>query len=416
MNELLSMVSDPPEWVWWPEDPLETWDRPVELLTPDELLSQMEFAERQVAVTQARQLRLLARYQEVRERAGKLAGRSAPEEVAVALRYAPARAANELHAAMDLIARLPDTVGALESGKIDLPRARAIADVTRVLDVDKARAVEAKVLPKAVDGYVLQQVRSSTRYYVLKADPHGATKRRERTVQDRRASFQPLDDGGGEVAIVGSGERTYLAWSVCDTLARRQRAAGDERTLDQLRHDIALARLIGTDTQPVQVTAYLHVPATTIAGVSDDPGILDGYGPLTAQACRELAARDALWRRVFTDPIKGTVRDVDRQTYQPPAALRELVEVRDGTCRFPGCTRPAHRCEIDHTKDWAKGGTTSETNLGASCKPHHRLKHLCGWTLEQSEPGTFTWRSPVGQQAEKTAEPTLDLTEDIPPF
>jgi hypothetical protein len=226
-----------------------------------------------------------------------------------------------------------------------------------------------------------------------------------------------LDDGGGELAVLGCGERTYAAWMLIDTLARQLRAAGDDRTLDQIRHDVMMDLILGTDAQRVLVHLYLHVPATTLAGVTDDPGILAGYGPVTAQACRELAATDATWRRVFTDPITGTVKDVDRRTYRPPAALQEYVEVRDGTCRFPGCVRPAHLCEIDHSQGWEAGGTTSDGNLGPNCKRHHRLKHLCGWKLEQPEPGRFIWTSPVGQCREVQPEPVLDLTtEDIPPF
>jgi hypothetical protein len=32
------------------------------------------------------------------------------------------------------------------------------------------------------------------------------------------------------------------------------------------------------------------------------------------------------------------------------AALRDFVQARDKTCVFPGCSVPAHRADIDHTK------------------------------------------------------------------
>lgn len=34
--------------------------------------------------------------------------------------------------------------------------------------------------------------------------------------------------------------------------------------------------------------------------------------------------------------------------YRHPASLAEFVRTRDLTCRFPGCDRPAIRCDIDH--------------------------------------------------------------------
>lgn len=175
---------------------------------------------------------------------------------------------------------------------------------------------------------------------------------------------------------------------------------GDERTLDQIRHDVLLDMVLGTFDSRVQVHAYLHVPATTLAGIGQDPGILAGYGPVTAEACRELATGSAIWRRVFTDPATGTVKDVDRRTYRPPDGLAEYIRVRDHTRAAPGCTTSAHHCQVDHTVDWADGGCTCEDNLGPLCWRHHRLKHLCGWKLHQPEPGRFVWMSPTGQRHE----------------
>ena len=34
---------------------------------------------------------------------------------------------------------------------------------------------------------------------------------------------------------------------------------------------------------------------------------------------------------------------------QPPPALRHLLQTRDRTCSYPGCRRPATRCDDDHT-------------------------------------------------------------------
>jgi hypothetical protein len=200
------------------------------------------------------------------------------------------------------------------------------------------------------------------------------------------------------LTAIGEGDRLYLAWVVLDTLAHHLRAAGDDRTLDQLRHDLLLDMILGKFDSRVQVHAYLHVPATTLAGVGDDPGILEGYGPVTAERCRELAAGSAIWHRVFTDPITGTVTDVDRRTYRPPGGLAQYIKVRDHTCIAPGCLKPAHACQIDHTVPWAEGGCTCAKNLDPLCPRHHRLRHLCGWQIHQTDDGSYDWVSPVGQR------------------
>jgi hypothetical protein len=145
------------------------------------------------------------------------------------------------------------------------------------------------VLPTA-GARVLGQVRASARYQRDRLDPEAAEARRQQARQRREVSYQPYDDGRGELYLCGPGERIYLAWVLIDTMARTLQAGGDERTLDQLRHDVMLELLLGQGDQRVQVHAYLHVPATTLAGVTTDPGILAGYGSVTRQACQELAA------------------------------------------------------------------------------------------------------------------------------
>ena len=39
----------------------------------------------------------------------------------------------------------------------------------------------------------------------------------------------------------------------------------------------------------------------------------------------------------------------ETSAYQPPPALRHLLQTRDRTCSYPGCRRPATRCDDDHT-------------------------------------------------------------------
>ncbi|EUA22884.1 hypothetical protein I552_7375 [Mycobacterium xenopi 3993] len=51
--------------------------------------------------------------------------------------------------------------------------------------------------------------------------------------------------------------------------------------------------------------------------------------------------------------------------YAPSRGLADFVRCRDLTCRFPGCDRPALRCDIDHTIPYADGG------------PHTRRRTCC---------------------------------------
>jgi hypothetical protein len=144
------------------------------------------------------------------------------------------------------------------------------------------------------------------------------------------------------------------------------------------------------------------MPITMLMGLDDQPGELAGYGPIPADLARELAG-DATWRRLLTDPISGQLLDFGRTTYRPPAALADFVRARDHRCLFPGCSRPADACDIDHRTPHPHGPTSAE-NLGCLCRHHHKLKHEAGWTLEYRN-GAHIWTTPTGHQYTREPEP-----------
>ncbi|MDK8822095.1 HNH endonuclease signature motif containing protein, partial [Corynebacterium accolens] len=40
----------------------------------------------------------------------------------------------------------------------------------------------------------------------------------------------------------------------------------------------------------------------------------------------------------------------------------------------PGCTTPAHKCQLDHRIEYNDGGPTSPDNLVTLCQHHHNIK------------------------------------------
>ena len=83
--------------------------------------------------------------------------------------------------------------------------------------------------------------------------------------------------------------------------------------------------------------------------------------------------------------------------YQPAPSLRHVVNIRHRNCGFPGCRRPAARCDQDHTIPHDQGGRTCECNLACLCRRHHQAKQAQGWWLDQPEPGILLWRLPHGR-------------------
>lgn len=163
----------------------------------------------------------------------------------------------------------------------------------------------------------------------------------------------------------------------------------------------------------IRPTVAVTVPVMTLLGTSEEPGHLEGYGPIDASTARDLAARAPSFTRILTHPENGVVLSVGRDTYTVPADLKRWLRLRDETCRFPGCQRRAARCDIDHVIDWAHDGTTDHDNLIHLCRHHHRIKHQTGWTVSMHpggpgrSNGITAWSSPTGRTY--TDHPTLEL-------
>ena len=83
--------------------------------------------------------------------------------------------------------------------------------------------------------------------------------------------------------------------------------------------------------------------------------------------------------------------------YTPTPLIRASVEGRDGTCRFPGCDVPAHKCQLDHVKRFLhnnpESGPTDTSNLHCLCAKHHNAKTTGAWDVEISSDGVETWSS-----------------------
>jgi hypothetical protein len=159
------------------------------------------------------------------------------------------------------------------------------------------------------------------------------------------------------------------------------------------------------------------VPYTVLLG-ANDPCELVGYGAITADQARMIAA-DGELRRILTDPVSGTVLDYGRTRYQPPASLKQFIIAREGTCNAPGCTQPADSGQIDHIKPYRPGqptgGRTSHDNLAAPCHHHHRAKDGGGFAVTRTADGATTWTTPLGRHYQQPAHRSWDPADQTAP-
>lgn len=316
---------------------------------------------------------------------------------------------------------LTPTGDALARGDIDPAKARvlveALADAPTLLALD----VQDAVLPEAGRRTPAQLSRDVAKA-IIAADPAGACSRHECATRGRRVDRPRfLADGMAGMWAVLPADRAVRMDAALDRLARSGRAAGDPRTLDQLRADLLVdlvsgdvptapeagARTPGPDPEraarwrhAVRSQIHVMVPLDVLTGASDEPAELVGYGPITAETARRLAgAPDSTWRRLVTDPLSGAVLDVGRSRYRPPTDLAEHVRARDRRCVRPGCTAPAESCDLDHTVEFGRhDGPTAHDNLGPLCRRDHQVKTDGGHALTQLGPGLFEWTTPLGRR------------------
>jgi len=391
---------------------IAAWDRQIAYANAYQLAAMAEFGRRPWLVSNDLDV--------ARDQRGALGSATrdfADDEIAARLGISPGSAGYRLGLAVDLASPLCATAAALAAGTIDVAKARTIAEACRHLDCATAVELEAAVLGRAPE-LSNGRLKTALRKALITIDPVAAQQRSRIARKERGVWITPLDDGVAELRAVLAAQDALTIENVLTATARAAKTVGGEtRTMDQLRADFLLAPFTAAlqagelaGLTPAKLATHrgrgaelnVTVPASVIMGLSNAPGELVGYGPITADVCREIA-RDATMRRLVTNPVDGTFLAADTDTYRPSAALARHVEFRDGQCVFLGCARPAARCHLDHS-DRFPDGRTCHDNLGPLCEHHHIFKHalddalakLKHHTLQQHKAGTFVWTMPTG--------------------
>lgn len=442
-----------------PTDPSQ--DRPVEplrgVVATSRLVDGFEAGRRARAAAEAAEIRLLADAAsavtppvgasiELRRRL-ELDRRALVADLATSTRVSEWTVTRLLSEAADLCARFAGGVDALARGVISRPHLAVIHDIGDTIDEPDARAEFVRI---AVDraatltpGRLAPVLKSVAERFVEQS----LTQRHDAAVAHR--DVRVVDQADGLATLLVTHEAT-LIHGIHDRLTAQARsvvtartpddpdrtaapvdgaadpAAGhedvspaDQRTMDQLRADIATDMLLtagpddcvaGEGLGAIRATVQVTVPVLTMTGASSEPALLAGYGPIDTETARTLAAGATGWERVMTSPVSGAVLCVDR--YRPGPALDRFLAARDEHCRFPGCRRPVWRCDVDHTIGAAQGGPTSHDNLAHLCRRHHVLKTVDAWTVEQISPGVLVWTSPSGRRHTDRPEPVVRFVPD----
>lgn len=390
-------------------------------LKSDDRLELLTILDEQVRWLQAALVRTLAAV----EAADGSAKKYAQEAVSLALRIPVRTAQNRLRQATTLVHELPATLDFLAAGRVSHDQARTLTDA--VWRLPSARPELVGQLEQLVLGRApLQtnaQFRAAVRQAAIRVDPASAEERHQRARSDRCVRLEPAEDGMVSLPVVLDAPDGQLIYTRL-TAAATAVPSTDERTMDQRRADILVAAVLTglpTDELPVmqgrKPTVQVVVSADTLLELDDEPGQLLGYGPITAETARRLAADESgTWRRLLTDPNTGDLLDLGAETYRPSARLRAFVQARDGVCAFPTCNQPGYRCEFEHIVEFLDGGRTCRCNGALACRRHNQCKIDSQWSYVRNADGSFTWTAPGGHRySSAPARAWLELSDRLAP-
>ncbi|GAB3566221.1 hypothetical protein GCM10027405_24810 [Arthrobacter alkaliphilus] len=306
---------------------------------------------------------------------------------------------------------------------------------------------------------VPSRFRAKARTWRERHHPASIEERHTKSAADRRIEYHPDTDGMAWLSAYLPATTAAGIWNRCTAAARALQNPHEPRTLTQLRADITATWLLTNNTNTTTTTTngrlpdrmcddggslpggmvgggvvapggmvdggvgmpggvvggiadgagagvpfpraqvLVTVPVLSLLGATEEPAMLDGYGPIPPSMARTLIAEGAdSFHRVLTDPRDGAPLEIGRTSYRLTKAMRQWLRLRDAKCPFPGCNNHSLDNDADHLLAWADGGTTGITNLGQPCPKHHRLKHTTAWTPTQASknhpPG---WTSPTGR-------------------
>ncbi len=335
------------------------------------------------------------------------------QEVSNQLGISPRAAGALISLAADLQTRLVLTREALEAGVISLTKARIIAEATAVLDDERAAAAETLIADQLA-GKTPGQVAALIGRAVVKVDPEGAAKRRERAQrEDARVQFWREHAGTAALAAFGLPPDEALAANQhIQDRALAYQAAGLPGTMDQLRVRAFLDSLTGIDSRPAPGTTgpasdtgspdttpapdtdvapdttpaaggtdgtgaggaglaaatMLTIPLATLLGLAEHPGDAHGWGALDPALARQLATSAAChpgssWCVTVTDHLGHAIgHGCARPARTRPARTRPAR-----TRRKPGHGTPGNRGSTPRPGEPRRAGVPGDGP--AVCQP-----------------------------------------------
>lgn len=334
--------------------------------------------------------------------------RGAAACVAIARKQSPSGMRNYLVNCRILFQDTPHLAAAFARG--EYTEAQMQAMLTPLQDIKAVRRTEFDEFhaqnPGMFNSMGNKQIKETVRNFALTyvSDPESL---KQKTVQDNRNVDLQIDEDAGRVVIRGEypllpgmGLKNYL-----DEESKKLKKQGDPRTRAQIRADLLFSYMMVGEPSKMPIALHVGVIMTDRALFigEREPAFLEGYGYIPAQEVREwigghqipnaktseqmeakptpeqieqLEVRTEL-ARFYTAPGDQELISMDSKARIFPEKLKKFIQVRDRHCRTPFCDGIVE--EIDHVKQYARGGKTTVFNGDGRCAACNRAKEAAGW-------------------------------------
>ena len=374
--------------------------------------------------------------------------------------------------ALDLAHSLPRLWALVRDLQVPVPLAREAARASRDLSLDAAGHADRLLAwqPRRLNPHRVGTLVHEARLY---ADPDRAVADHDAALAARKVECRigpAMLAGGG---APGTGE-VFMVLDEADTIALDRSISTLAGTMAALGHagslDVRRATAVGVLADPQRALDLLAVDPSDPDRASDpehDPAVCVAedamyqpstlFGGLTRERSggsseavlvfhitdqdlltRTGVAESATLGPVLIERIRSwlltagpvTIKPVVDLTtidtmaavdaHDPPARMAEAARLRDLTCVFPHCGRPAEACDLDHIDAYvplAEGGPPGQThpaNLAPLCRRHHRAKTFGHFTYRRLLDGSYQWTLPSGTRV-RTDPPTSRPRPDDPP-
>ncbi len=296
------------------------------------------------------------------------------------------------------LAKLPETAAAFANGDVGFQHVAVLARTAEHVGAAAVRKEEG-ILLQAAQTMDPGQFTTVAKNFEHRVDAAGALAEANRAYERRYFHIgEPVD---GVVRLDGVLDAEGGATLRTALQAFMKPVKDDARSYGQRSADalVQLGRQGGSggkrDGAGARPQLIIRASLDTLAGTRGAPaGELEGGGTVPAETVQRYACDSAISRITGQGELEHELNHASRTL---PASTRRALEARDRHCVFPGCTRPTVWCDGHHLVWWTRGGATALPNLALLCRPHHRMVHEEGWTLERAR---HDWRaSPPGKVA-----------------